>query len=247
MIAEELSSRNIPYTCVDGISGEGSEQTVKHPSLQSQDIEADLHRRTPDTPLLFISHCIGTIAALNTVDKLGPKHQTSLVSIAPPLPSPIKTIMQPQSQKKRTANDTLMRVVDLPEGAVDYSVMTESVARIHAQYFEDMRTANDLESRLRTRVEVGRAAVFAPEHDWNSSSPLHVQSWHDLWSATLPEQQASVLRDRAAVVYNAAHGLYVSPRVGREVTTSENVNFQKSNVRSVVDTGLGLLGYRPRI
>lgn len=243
MIAQELAGRGIPYAAIDGITGEGDEQMVKYPSLQVEDMAGRIAEHPEGTPLLFISHCIGTVAALNTVERLEGLHPTSLVSIAPPLPSPYNTISTPQSTKKRTENNTLMRVVDLPEGAVDYSVVTESVARIDPQYFADMRKADDLEVRLRGHVEAGNAAVFAPEHDWNVDSPERVRAWHNEWNATLPADIAGALQARAPIVYDAAHGLYVSPRSGREVTTEQDVKFQMSNVTDVVDMGLEMLEY----
>jgi hypothetical protein len=71
--------------------------------------------------------------------------------------------------------------------------MTESRARIDPQYFTDIYNADNLELRLRTKVETHSAAVYAPEHDWNTMSPLSVRAWHDDWSVTLPPKEAKVL------------------------------------------------------
>jgi hypothetical protein len=135
-----------------------------------------------------------------------------------------------------------MRVVDLPNGAVDYSVMTESVAQIDPQYFEDINDADNLEFRLRAIVEAGSAAVYVPEHGWNTGVLPSVQGWHDDWSATLSQDSALALRSRTPIIHGAAHGLYISPySTGREVTTEENVRFQMGNVNKVIDAGLWLL------
>lgn len=241
MVADELAGRSIPFTPIEGVSGEGGDWIVRHPSLQARDMEEDIARQSTETPLLVISHCIGTVAALKVVEALEPDRKAGLVSIAPPLPSPYDTISQPQSRRKRSSGDSLMRVVNLPDHAVDYSQVEERVAIIDPQYFADIKAAHDFQQRLRDQVKVGRAALFAPEHDWNAPSPLCVRSWHDDWSKTLPEEQAVALQKRALVVGNAAHGLYISPRVGREVTTEENVQFQMDSVNKLVDTGLDLL------
>jgi hypothetical protein len=241
VLAQELNGRGLPYTSVEGIRGTGDDQAVHHPTLQVQDMEADISNRPKETPLLFISHCIGTISALGTVERLADTRPAALVAIAPPLPSPRNTISAPQSQRKRSENDSLMRVVDLPPGALDYSAMTESHARISPQYFTDIHAADDLEKRLRRQIEEGTSALFAPEHDWNVASPHHVRGWHAEWSATWPPEEAAWLRTRAAIVPDAAHGLYLSPRAGRQFTAEEDVAFQAANVRQVVDTGLELL------
>lgn len=241
MIAQELSERDIPFTPIDGVYIDDDVQKVNYPSLQMQDIEADIDNHSENTPLLFISHCIGTIAALSAIEKIDSVRQASIVSIAPPLPSPRSTIAQPQSQGRRCENNTLMRVVDLPAGAVDYSVQTESFAYIDPKYFEDIETAGDLEQRLRARVETGEAVVYAPEHDWNAGSPRSVQAWHEEWDATLSSEEAAALKSRAPIIHDAAHGLYISARgTGRDVSAHESVGFQIANVNNVVDTGLQL-------
>lgn len=241
LLAQELADRGLPYTVVEGISGHGDEQSVHPPSLQARDLKAHIATQPETTPLLFVSHCIGTIAALQTVEQLANTRATALVSVAPPLPSPGNTIGTPQSQRKRSENDTLMRVIDLPPGALDYSDMTESQARIDPQYFADIHAAHDLEARLRAQVEVGSAALFAPEHDWNVDSPQRVRSWHEDWRAHLPIGKTALLLARAAIVPDAAHGLYISPRSGREFTAEDNVAFQLANVSAVIDTGLEVL------
>jgi hypothetical protein len=134
----------------------------------------------------------------------------SLVSIASPLPTSRNTIMQLQSQSKRSVNNTVMRVVRLSDGAVDYSSITESEAYISLQYFADIH-ADDEGVRLRERV--------APELDWNTASPCEVRS-------------------RATIITDATHGLYISPRSGREVTAEENVRFQVDNAANVIEIGL---------
>lgn len=241
MLARELGNRGIPYTPIEGINGVGDSQKVWHPSLQVRDMNASIRRHPEGTPLLFVSHCIGTVAALASLESYADDHPVGLVSVAPPLPSPRSTIMTPQSRKKRSQGDTLMRVVDLPEGAVDYTVMTESVAQISPEYFADIHAADDLQERLRAQIEAGRASIFAPEHDWNTESPETVATWHDEWRSKLPDNEFEVLRRRANVVDNAAHGLYISPRSGLDVSTEEDLQFQMNNVRQVIDTGLGLL------
>jgi hypothetical protein len=119
--------------------------------------------------------------------------------------------------------------------------MTESVAKIDPRYFTDIHDAGDLEVRLRARVEAGNAAVFAPEHDWNVDSPRRIQAWHSEWDSTHAPDIAQSLQARAPIVYDAAHGLYISPRSGREVSTEEDVAFQMGNVTQLVDIGLGML------
>lgn len=241
LLAQELADRQLPYTAVDGISGYGEGQAVHYPTLQMRDMEAHIEGLAEGTPLLFISHCIGTVAALNTVERFADTRQTALVSIAPPLPSPRKTIATPQSQKKRSQNDTCMNVVDLPPGALDYSAMSQSHASIDSHYFTDIYAADDLEIRLRKRVEAGTAALFAPEHDWNVESPQRVRAWHDEWRAARTPEQAELMMARAAIVANAAHGLYMSPRSGREITHEEDLAFQLAHVGAVVDMGIEML------
>ncbi len=245
MIAEQLRGQDITYTAIDGISGSGDSQMVRYPSLQLQDIEASVQQQPEGTPLLFISHCIGTVAALGAVDKYAQTRNTSLVSIAPPLPSPRNTLAQPQSQSKRIDQNSRMRVIDIPETAKDYSVIAESFARIDPQYFVDIQAADDLEPRLRAVVESGNAAVYAPEHDWNVDSPRTISKWHEHWHATLPEDTARQLQSRTPVVQDAAHGLYISGRrTGLELTPEERDMFQSNNVQQVISTGLDLLQYQ---
>lgn len=241
LLAQELTDRNLPYTVIEGVSGQGDEQAVRYPTLQVHDMEAHIADLPEGKPLLFVAHCIGTIAALRTVERVANTRPAALVSIASPLPSPRETIRAPQSQKKRSQDNTLMRVVDLPAGALDYSDMSESRAHIDPQYFVDIDAAGDLEVRLRARVELGSAALLAPEHDWNVGSPQCVRAWHDDWRATLPPELSEAMLSRAAIVADAAHGLYVSPRSGRHVTPEEDIAFQLANVGVVIDTGLGLL------
>lgn len=241
LLAQELDARSISYTTVEGIEGRGDAQTVKYPSWQAKELEAHLQSQPEAQPALLLSHCIGTVAALQTLESQAKKRPVSLVSIAPPLPSPHDTIHQPQSQKKRSENNTRMRVVDLPEGATDYSVMSESLASIDPQYFSDMRDADDLGPRLMTSVATGQAAVFAPEYDWNVGSPKQVEAWHQQWRDTLDPDQAQLLTSRAHIVPDAAHGLYVSPRSARLVTPEQDIQFQVDNINHVIDTGIGLL------
>lgn len=241
LLAQELANRGLPHTAIEGIKGYGDDQAVHHPSLQARDMEAHIATHAENVPVLLISHCIGTVAALQTVEKVSATRPAALVSIAPPLPSPRSTIETPQSQKKRSENNTLMRVVDLPAGALDYSTMAESQARIDPQYFADIHAADNLDGRLRQLVEQGYGALFAPEHDWNAESPRRVQAWHDEWFATLPEEQAELAHSRAQIVAGAAHGLYASPRSGLDLSPKEDIEFQLANVNAVIDTGLELL------
>jgi len=241
LISQELSDRDIPVTPVDGIAGYGSEQQVKYPSWQLADLRKSILARSEQTPVLLIAHCIGTVAALGAAEQLADERTVGLISIAPPLPSPHDTVHTPQSRKKRSENDTRMQVIDLPEGAVDYSVTTASTARIDPQYFEDMRQAGNLELRLRSRVEAGRAAVYAAEHDWNVASPRRVRAWHEDWRATYGPETFEALQARAPVVANAAHGLYLSPRSGDDISPEADRRFQSDNVTRLVDAGLELL------
>jgi hypothetical protein len=241
LLAEELTERKIPYTPIEGIRGLNDKQQVHVHSEQVRDMEADIAERPEDTPILFITHCIGTVAGLQTFQKVSDSRPASLVSIAPPLPSPLGTIMTPPSLKKRSHNDTLMRVVDLPPDAIDYSVFTESKARINPQYFTDMRDAADLEEHLRVSVESGRAAVYAPQYDWNTDSPQTVSAWHDRWQRTLSADAARAAQARAVIVPHAAHGLYISPRSGEIITPEADIQFQSQNVSNLVAAGLALV------
>lgn len=241
LLAQELTGRQLPYTVIEGISGRGESQSVRYPTLQVQDMEAHISQLPEHVPLLFISHCIGTVAALTTVERVADTRPAALVSIAPPLPSPYDTIQTPQLRKKRSQNDTLMRVIDLPEDALDYSNAVESQARIDPNYFDDINAAADLEKRLCTGIEDGRMAVFAPEYDWNIASVRKVQSWHEDWRTISPPPHNEQFMARALVVPNAAHGLYISPRSGIEVTHEEDLAFQRANVNTVIDTGLEML------
>ncbi|HEY5667897.1 MAG TPA: hypothetical protein VIR03_01905 [Candidatus Saccharimonadales bacterium] len=241
ILAQELSARGLPFTPIDGVQGQGGAQAIRHPTLQVQDIEANVGRLHERTPLLVIAHCVGTVAALEVVERLSDTRPAALVSIAPPLPSPRHTIETPQSMKKRSDGGTRMRVVDLPDGALDYSNMTESAAKIDPQYFVDMYAADDLEARLRRMVEGRNATVFAPALDWNVASPARVRAWHKEWDAALPAGDAADLRSRAVVVADSTHGLYVSPRSGLTVTAEEDIAFQRANANAVIDAGLLLL------
>jgi hypothetical protein len=241
LIAQELAERDIPVTPIDGITGYGSEQEVKYPSWQLADLQDHVRAQPERTPVLLIAHCIGTVAALGAAEQWESERPVGLVSIAPPLPSPRHTVATPQSQKKRSENDTRMRVVDLPEDALDYAVMTESTAQINPQYFEDLYRADDLELRLRAGVEAGRAAVFAAEYDWNVVSPQRIQSWHDDWRSMHTSETFEALQARAPIVSGAAHGLYLSPRTGSDVSQAANLHFQAANVTQLVNVGLDLL------
>jgi len=244
MLAEELTERKIPYTAIEGIQGTGKDQRVHVPSQQVHDMLADIAERPKDAPILLIAHCIGTVAGLQTLEKIADERPAGLVAIAPPLPSPLHTIMTPQSSKKRSKDDTLMRVVDLPPGAVDYSVMTESQAHLSPQYFADIAAADDLAFRLRARVELGNAAAIAPEYDWNVESPRTVADWHKKWQHIAPADELTMLKQRAVLVPNAAHGLYISPRSGMEITPEADTQFQAQNVNHAVDVGLELIAQR---
>lgn len=243
LLAQELSQCELDYSVIEGIYlDEDGAQKIKHPSLQTRALKSDIDKQPEDTPILLIPHCIGTIAAMNAMDQCISDRPVGLVSIAPPLPSPRSTIAQPQSVAKRFMNNSLMRVVKLPEGALDYSEYTESFADIDPQYFKDMNSAESLGERLRERVVRGQAGLFAPEHDWNTGSPDCVKGWHDEWQATLSADEAAVLQQRTPVVEDAAHGLYISPRsVDGPVSPEDDIAFQMHNVRQVIDTGLNIL------
>ncbi len=243
LLAQELSRRELGYSVIEGMYlDRDGVQKIRHPSLQATVLEDDIATLPEASPVLLIPHCIGTVAAMNVMERHADERPVGLVSIAPPLPSPRSTIAQPQSIAKRFMDNSLMRVVALPEGALDYSEYTESFADIDPQYFKDMNNAESLGARLRERVAQGQAGLFAPEHDWNTGSPDCVKGWHDEWHATLPAEEASMLRQRTPVVKDAAHGLYISPRsVDGPIPLEDDIAFQMHNVRRVINTGLELI------
>lgn len=247
LITQELTAQDIDYTCIEGLyADDNGTQNVCYPSLQRELIKSDIEKRADNKPLLFIAHCIGTIAALSAVEEYEATRPVGLVSVAPPLSTPRSTIMRPQSQSKRSANGTLMRTVDLPEGAINYSEITEGIAKIDPQYFKDIDAAEDTQVRLRDRVATGRAAVYAPEYDWNLGSPICVDSWHTEWRSTRSADEAALLESRAIIVPNAAHGLYLSPRGAyADITDAENIIYQRKNVKRLVNTGVDLLSDAP--
>lgn len=237
LLADELSERSIDYTPIDGIYREETSLHVKYPSLQVEDISEKIDQLPPERPVLFVAHCIGTVAAMRALEEHDSARPVGLVSISPPLPSPQATIMQPNSVNKRFEDNTRMRIVSLPEGATDYTEREEHVAHISEQYFEDIEAAHDLPERLHHNIEMGKAVLRAADADWNQASPATVRNWHADWQHSLPADRSQELLKRAPIVENATHGLYMPLASSSE----ESLRFQRQNVIDALDAGLTLL------
>lgn len=240
--AGELSERQVSYTVVEGIDYTSVEPVVRKPSEQAAEIIADAKERDEDQPLLIIAHCMGTVAALSAIESLPAHRKTALVSIAPPLRNPRETVSMPQAMSKLKGGSGMLRIVNLPAGAVDYSVREEVAARIGADYFEEVDAAHDLDVRLKTAVEVGGTALMAAECDWNTGSPRTVAAWHRTWRASETAEIASKLSALTPIIPGAAHGLYLSPQAGGlDVTQEVSLAYQRMHVSEAISMGADLL------
>lgn len=235
LLAAQLESQHQPYTVVEGLTGYGDDLSVRYPSLQVEDILE--HAESHDRKVLFVAHCIGTIAALRAFESLSADRPAALTAIAPPLPSPYHTTSTPQSQKKRFENDTRMTVIGLTPGALYPSEEASRLAAISPRYFEEIQEAHDVDTQLRLHVEQGRAAIFSAQHDWNTESPATVARWHDDWR----QSDRHDFIERARIVEDAAHGLHLSPMSGREITPDINAAFQNAQLAQVIATGNDLV------
>ena len=241
LIARSLTERQIPYTSIDGISGLNGDRIVKYPSLQIDEISRNIETHPKGMKYVFMGHCIGTVAALGAFEKIYQKNSASLVSISPPFPSPRHTLLQPASAKKRSQNNTLMKIAKLSEGAFDTVKAQDGFARIDPHYFEQLHKEDDVEIRLRRLVEIGHAAVFSPEYDWNNLSPHSIRNWHEEWSTSLSIDDARSLKEKAKIIPNAAHGLNISTMAMSNFTTKDNLDFQTNNANHVIETGIKIV------
>ena len=162
------------------------------------------------------------------------KHKRSACNLfAPPLPNLDEVIKLPNSRKRRRHNDTEMQCPMFPDGKIgDFSVLRHEWLPIPQKYFHDIQETRDLEKQLHQSVKIGRAAVIAAERDWNTSTPLIVNSWRRSWQL----HGLHEARQRAIIVPKAGHSLHPSGENKHLAPLS-----QQQACQLVVDTGLKIL------
>lgn len=227
-VRELLNEKEIPFTPIHGIDGTpDTKQRVRPASEQFTELTDHIDTLHPDTNILLITQCLGTIASLHALEHYQHDRPIALSIFSPPLPSPKDTIEQPKSRDKRSGNNTVMRIVDFQPGAIgNFNRLVESSAEIPAAYLDEIHDAHDLAPRLYHSLELGRTAVFGTSDDWNTGSPTIV---HD-WMMTDPTLPLTMLR-------NTGHSLN-STRPG--LSSDQKKKRQRDNSALVVETGLAL-------
>ena len=233
-IKNTLSEYNITPHNIHGVTTDATDLRVRSPSEQYEEIMDNMSDGAKEKgekgPVLLIAQCMGTIAAHRALLSMTEENiNTALVTFSPPLPNPNEVIQLPNSRKRRRHNDTEMQCPTFPDGKIgDFSVLRQEWLPIPREYFHDIQETRDLEEKLHQSVEIGRAA----ERDWNTSTPLIVNSWRRSWQLHgLHEAE-----QRAIIVPKAGHSLHPSGENKHLAPLS-----QQQACQLVVDTGLKIL------
>jgi hypothetical protein len=228
-IRASLAARAIPFVPVHGVEGDPhTSQRVRPASEQLDEIKDRIDAVDPDTKVLLITQCLGTVASLRALECYQSDRPIAMAVFSPPLPSPQDTIAQPKSRAKRSQNNTKMRTVHFEPGHVgDFDRLVESSAIIPPEYFADIHAAIDLEPRLLTAVSLGSAAVVGTSHDWNAGSPDVISEWISR-DPNLPIQ----------VLDNTGHSLNA---IGSSLTREQKIREQRQACDLVIDAGISLL------
>ena len=237
-INRTLSNYYITPHNVHGVTDDTTSSRVHSPSEQYEEIMDNIPDRAKEKgeegSVLLIAQCMGTIAAHQALSSMAEEGiDAALVAFSPPLPSPGEVIQLPNSRKRRRHNDTEMQCPTFPDGKIgDFSVLRHGWLPIPQKYFHDIQETRDLEKQLHQSVEIGRAAVIAAERDWNTSTPLIVNSWRRSWQL----HGLHEARQRAIIIPKAGHSLHPSGENKHLAPLS-----QQQACQLVVDTGLKIL------
>ncbi len=231
MIKSTLEDSSIPYEQVHGCDDlYGSNPRVLLPSEQYEQIDTIVSASPETQPILLLGHCLGGCAVVNYL-RDNPDRSRVSGAIFAPATQPDKVVMNPQSQARRRANGTMMRLNVLAGTTRDYRrrVAYSVDAALPAAYVSEAHETHLMMSDMEQLVRLGRLSLWAAENDWNQTSPQDI--------ATLRQRCGNQHADRLRIVPDAAHGLY--PATTPTTDPVEQIAVQKQTIEALIATEVG--------
>lgn len=231
MIKSTLEDMNVEYAQIHGCDDLYGDPRVVPPSTQRDRIEEIVESTPGDRSILLLGQCMGGCAIVSFLREYDSDRQVRGVIFAPAT-QPDKVVTNPQSQARRHAGDTIMRLNVLAGTTRDYrrEVALSIDATLPPEYLEEAFDAHSTMTDMEKLVRMGRLSLWAAGNDWNPTSPTDVIKLQELCG----DEHA----DRLRVIPDVGHTLHLTN--ARHLDEAAQIAAQQSMVETMIRTELAV-------